>query len=104
MRKPLHIKGLFVLHNMALTAYSLVSFLFSARYFVEINQKYGIETVQYNDKRQVEDSLLYPWVVLFYLSKYYELLDSIFLVLMKKPVHFIGVWHHCTVLLFMSVR
>ena len=47
--------------------------------------EFGYEELKYNERAQIENSLLYPWVILFYLSKFYELLDSIFLVLMKKP-------------------
>ena len=40
------------------------------------------------------------WSYLFALSKYYELADTLFLILKRKPVIFLHWYHHTTVLLF----
>jgi len=35
------------------------------------------------------------WSYMFYLSKYYEFLDTIFIILKKKELTFLHVYHHC---------
>jgi hypothetical protein len=38
------------------------------------------------------------WAYIFYVSKYYELLDTVFLVLKKRDPQFVQTWHHNVVL------
>ena len=38
------------------------------------------------------------WMYIFYLSKFYELLDTILMVLKKRPLNFLHVYHHSVVL------
>lgn len=40
------------------------------------------------------------WAYVFALSKYAELVDTVFLLLRQRPVPFLHWWHHTTVLLF----
>ena len=49
------------------------------------------------DWRLPENSISF-WCYIFYISKYYELADTAFLVIKKKPVRFVQKWHHATVL------
>lgn len=38
------------------------------------------------------------WMYIFYLSKYYELADTVIMVLAKRRLNFLHVYHHCIVL------
>lgn len=38
------------------------------------------------------------WMHIFYVSKYYELLDTVIMVLTKRNLNFLHVYHHCIVL------
>jgi hypothetical protein len=40
---------------------------------------------------------LYYWAYIFYISKYYEFADTIFLALKKKPLEFLHCYHHAIV-------
>lgn len=38
------------------------------------------------------------WMYVFYLSKFYELGDTVIMVLKKRPLNFLHVYHHCIVI------
>eukprot|EP00181_Compsopogon_caeruleus_P006161 CAMPEP_0184682740 /NCGR_PEP_ID=MMETSP0312-20130426/8580_1 /TAXON_ID=31354 /ORGANISM="Compsopogon coeruleus, Strain SAG 36.94" /LENGTH=172 /DNA_ID=CAMNT_0027134603 /DNA_START=411 /DNA_END=929 /DNA_ORIENTATION=- len=42
--------------------------------------------------------MLAVWMYIFYASKYYELLDTVIMVLKKRPLNFLHVYHHCVVM------
>lgn len=48
----------------------------------------------------VEDQVAVQWIKFFCWSKYIELIDTLFLILRKRPVTFLHWYHHATVLVF----
>ena len=60
--------------------------------------KHGLYAVYCGSPVFEEDFDLMWWENLFTATKYYELLDTVFLVIEKKPLSFLHVWHHASVI------
>jgi len=109
-RQPIELKTVLTLHNLFLCLLSLImavgtSFPIFQRWQRSGRSWYDIYCPQDLGDREGE-SLLWWFCWIFYLSKYYELLDTLFLILKKKPLSFLHVYHHSTivVLCFFMIR
>jgi len=94
-RKPFVLKYPTFIHNLILTAISLVMFVGT---FHGATLKYGSQgfwagLVCEQESEPIRGPLFY-WSYIFYISKFYELIDSVLLVLKKKPLIFLHVFHH----------
>ncbi|KAI8870076.1 GNS1/SUR4 membrane protein [Ramicandelaber brevisporus] len=91
-RKPITLPTLFKAHNLFLTAASVVMFsLFMEQMVPQIIQHgFTYSVCDINSPNQQVDLLHY----INYLLKYYELLDTVFLVLKKKKLDFLHYFHH----------
>jgi len=103
-KKPFGLKWLVIVHNIFLTIVSTImtaGFVISGvKYMMRENKAY--ETVGEAIVCDCEHEFYHeisPWIRLFYVSKYYELFDTLFLVLKKKPVMFLHEIHHVLTLL-----
>jgi len=94
-RKPYQLKSLTLAHNVFLTSLSLVMFLGAAHgaYLKYQSQGFWSGLVCEQLPSPIQGPL-YFWSYIFYLSKFYELIDSYLMVLKKKPLIFLHVWHH----------
>eukprot|EP01119_Soliformovum_irregulare_P002591 TRINITY_DN12839_c0_g1_i1.p1 TRINITY_DN12839_c0_g1~~TRINITY_DN12839_c0_g1_i1.p1 ORF type:complete len:307 (-),score=47.61 TRINITY_DN12839_c0_g1_i1:239-1159(-) len=84
-----------MIHNAFLSLLSLCMFLGAAygAYIKYGSQGFWAGLVCEQDPDPIKGPLFY-WSYIFYLSKFYELLDSFLLVLKKKPLLFLHVFHH----------
>jgi fatty acid elongase 3 len=94
-KKPLKLWLPSLLHNIFLTALSLVMFLGASygAYLKFQSQGFWAGWVCEQDPEPIKGPLFF-WSYIFYLSKFYELIDSYLIVLKKKPLIFLHVWHH----------
>ncbi|KXN70392.1 fatty acid elongase [Conidiobolus coronatus NRRL 28638] len=93
--KPTAIFKFFVsIHNLALFAYSFITFInvapvvyqsFATRPFLDAYCDAG---------QQVWNSTLYYWTWLFYLSKYYEIVDTMIILLKGNTTSLLQTYHH----------
>ena len=91
-QQPLKLNFLFQLHNLFLTLLSLVLLLMLAEQYIPIIWRHGIfYSICSHDCWQPKIVFVY---YLNYLTKYIELVDTVFLVLKKKPLAFLHYYHH----------
>jgi len=91
------IKKLLAAHNLLLC---LASFVMAVGYgynIIRTTLEYGFFGTYCGVSEEV-DSRLYFWTNVFYLSKFYELFDTLFLVIERKAPIFLHVWHHTSVI------
>ncbi|KAK3679906.1 Fatty acyl-CoA elongase/Polyunsaturated fatty acid specific elongation enzyme [Recurvomyces mirabilis] len=92
-RQPMKLNGLFKIHNFYLTAISGVLLLLYLEQLIPTLFRRGVfyAICDYNGGWTPQLVVLY---YLNYLTKYLELLDTVFLFLKKKPLTFLHTYHH----------
>jgi len=93
-KKPMTLNVVALFHNLFLTTLSLCMFLGSAYgvFFKWMSQ--GIVDLICEKDEQPMKGILFYWSFIFYLSKFYEFVDTLILVARKKPLIFLHVYHH----------
>lgn len=97
----LELKWFSWIHNIILTLSSAVMMIGVIWGCVEMTRKYGVVSLhclQSSDSAEIYmRGPLFFWVYVYYLSKYYEFLDTLILILKGKPLSFLHVFHHSSV-------
>eukprot|EP00929_Paragymnodinium_shiwhaense_P001237 TRINITY_DN101463_c0_g1_i1.p1 TRINITY_DN101463_c0_g1~~TRINITY_DN101463_c0_g1_i1.p1 ORF type:complete len:394 (+),score=75.31 TRINITY_DN101463_c0_g1_i1:89-1183(+) len=99
--KPFDLKAPLNLWNLFLAVYSLCGAIRTVPHLLASISTYGVDyTLCRAAAAAYGSGPVGLWVMLFIYSKYFELIDTVFLVLRKKKVMFLHWYHHFTVLLY----
>ncbi|KAJ3277800.1 hypothetical protein HDU76_010171 [Blyttiomyces sp. JEL0837] len=98
-REPFKLKGVTAIHNMILCLWSLAMFLGTLVEVVRRGSSKGIDEIFCTTDTSALKGPLFYTMYIYYISKFYELLDTVILVLKKKPLIFLHWYHHAIVIL-----
>jgi len=84
-----------VIHNSFLSLASFVMVLGVLKEVVYLYTNYGIESLLCDEQgRQGSQTTLFFWYYVFFLSKFYEFIDTYILIARHKPITFLHCFHH----------
>jgi fatty acid elongase 3 len=94
--KPIDTSGFAKIHNFILFVGSVIMLLGFVSSIFMILAEHDMFTLFCDPDRKARSGPLYFWIYVFQWSKIYEFLDTVILVLKKKQLLYLHVWHHCT--------
>ncbi|KAF2070079.1 hypothetical protein CYY_008605 [Polysphondylium violaceum] len=96
-RKPFSLKYVTIIHNAILCLWSLAMCVGIVYEYMKRISSEGPLFTFCETSPGFNQGTSYYWSYIFYISKFYELLDTVIIVLKKKPLIFLHVYHHCVV-------
>jgi len=106
-KNKFELKGIVPLHNAILCIWSVAMVVGITKELLSIAVHGGQEgnfiTFFCDPERRLAKGKQVWWFYIFFLSKYYELLDTVIIVLKKRPLIFLHVYHHCITLVLTFV-
>ena len=100
-RAPFKLRGLLFFWNFGLALFSIVGITRFLPEFVHVWKNFGLHwTICESSFLDKPNKVTGFWSFAFIFSKPAELLDTLFIVLAKKPLIFLHYYHHTSVLIF----
>eukprot|EP01027_Heterolobosea_sp_BB2_P016407 GEZU01023371.1.p1 GENE.GEZU01023371.1~~GEZU01023371.1.p1 ORF type:complete len:305 (+),score=56.99 GEZU01023371.1:233-1147(+) len=93
-RRPADLHSISLIHNVFLTTLSFAMFVFVIAAASIKASSQGVWSLFCERSHQEVNGAIGFITYVFYLSKYYELFDTVILALKKKPIIFLHVYHH----------
>ena len=97
-RAPLRLRIPTFVHNAFLCVLSVAMAFFTLFEVLSLGYRRGFIDVLCDRGQTGMRGRLGLWMYIFYMSKYYELFDTLIMVLKKRPLNFLHVYHHCIVI------
>jgi len=100
-RKRYDLNFVIPIHNFFLSALSLMMMcgILYGTLIVFRRKNFALTTIFCDPEGELATGSQVGWYYIFFLSKYYEFIDTIIICLKKKPVIFLHVYHHCITLI-----
>jgi len=97
-RAKFELRTLALVHNFNMMGISIICFLGMFCSVLRIVWIHGTEAPEIllcdSKKKEIGGGPLYYWMYLFYLSKFYELIDTLILAFKKNQLRFLHLYHH----------
>jgi len=115
-RKRFELSGFVLFHNLWLSMLSLVmglGILYEVFTVLPSNLSYGMspmsklsfigERLLCDSEKKLHSGMAAIWYYIFFLSKFYEFIDTVIIALKKNRIIFLHVYHHCITLVLVFV-
>lgn len=100
-RKPFQLRAPLILWNLVLSAFSAMGAIRTVPHLLNTIYQHGLyHSMCFDAEASYGHGPVGMWTLLFILSKFPELIDTVFIVARKRPLIFLHWYHHITVLLF----
>lgn len=100
-RKPLQLKWILIFHNLILCVSSAIMCVGTVAALIgRYKKETHFEWFFCEDNKEKQEGLLYFWSYIYYLSKFYELFDTILIIIQKRnlPYFNLHIFHHSAVI------
>lgn len=92
-KKSIQLKSFIFLHNAAMSLFSMV--VFKKTFEITWSGFVSLSFFEFiGDADKAMENKLSPWVWIFYMSKYYEIVDTLILFMSEKESSFLQMYHH----------
>jgi len=102
-QSPFTAKKLTAIHNLFLFIVSCIMLIGVLKSVFDIYLDGGWEGIAIDSKRKYRAGKLSFWMYVFYLTKPYEFIDTFIMIMKKRELNFLHVWHHCSTFLLVWI-